>query len=260
MGRAERRRAEREARKKGGSPIPLERTIPEDSIVQEEVKRLGIRYSAKEFGLWSQFGYQPLSGIGQLDEAGQHEAIRRMELLVNVLMPSSENHYFTNAISYVKDLHMIGALDVSLHAEDVAVPVGKKHAFMHTTAFVDGERVRYRIATSAKSILGEGALSVAIAYTHEVSHLRRIVAHVNTQLPLRPAQEIIQNPMIQTDEEYFTEEARATADATEAYIVEYGLAFRNYEGTREAALLLSCNHDPSHPKWINYVRRKLLTS
>lgn len=235
---------------------PAERKQTPEEIIQEEIRRLGIKESAQEKSLWAeaQEEFLQATSLGANPESLQHFFEGNL-----VRMARSENHYFRAASEYIQDLHSQGLLPFGFRPrESTDLP----NAIMTAVANLNKDgMIDYSLVIITSLVPGESALMLTTSATHESYHLERFFylsslpeAGQTEEEKFEYMREYSANPL-----NYWKEEAGAYGYEAEAYILQCGLLGSVYEpnasGQEErAARYIQFDQDSSRQEWIDYIQ------
>lgn len=237
-----------------GSPIRVTPTAvptPTD-IVDQEVRRLGIRRSQEEYDLWFQNGHRQARTPIPLERINLSDAINITRATIK-LMKQSENPYFKESALTVSKHESASQLFFTVTPNFPSIP----RRFMNTRAVVmRGDRFGTEVQISAYSLINDfDAVSFSIGLTHEVEHVKNIFA---TDNPTLPTQERFN---FQTQRnldpiEAIKEEGRGYGKQAFAYIYQRGLMGFSDRSSQEyemAVELIKAGSDVANPRWLNYL-------
>ena len=250
--------------------IPTPITVPatqeilpqtNEQIIQEEVKRLGIKVSGTEGRLWHNFGYSHSMEKKPINETTLQEATNRVQSTIS-LMEQSENPYFSTAANYI--LPLLSSKTASI---DVYDQIEKNGSAMTTGAYLISKdknpQIHWHIKISANEVLNNSSgPTLALQLAHEIEHVKNMIEFQNSLPHDLSPQERLQKEYERYDnpQEHLREEARGYGVQAKAYIAAHGLGFRGGRGLSHetyAAEFIRGGSNPDSPYWINFIKQEL---
>lgn len=234
------------------------------TLIQQEIERLGIQKSQKEIDLWGRVE----SELRLAREANALSAVKKLNVISQAML-ESENPYFIDAINFVQDQYNQGNLGTGIDPTPINRQTATYSVINSGAEIINGE-FKITLKANAEAMLERGSIDIAASQTHEKEHLNNTL---QTDTPHLNAQQRydIQARRFFNREEHVAEEARGYMKQAQAIIYYLGLttdpehlidviksAFREHYTQKLVVNAIKFNNNPDDPGWKKFIERESL--
>lgn len=231
-------------------------------LVQQEIKRLGIKQNQEEIALWRDNSFFPPSIPFPIEDNKETNKLffDRIDRTVN-LMAHSKNPYFKEAAEFAQRLYDAGEFE--FHKNLTTERRGNKVLGLNTQYGIFGKdeskKFGWVINASADEVINKiESLTLAIWLVHELDHVRDMYMQDLPQRSLTPEERLDSlNAHLSSVNNRIMQESRGYAKQSQTFIYQAGLYGNFPEGTNldVAAAYVDSGKDTASQKWIDYLKR-----
>lgn len=250
-----------------GLPAPIDQPRPQlsenEKTIQQEAIHLGLSPDYEECSLWENFAYKYSPDYkqkfpGEIER--KQEAEKRIDGVLT-LMYNSKNNYLKQAATD------FASFQQQLKATYIVQPdrqlFERQNSLMEVGADIVNNRVMAYIVLSSNDVLETRSdVQLAILLTHEIEHLRNVIAyHDSLDTSYTPQEKLGKIRATRKDRDKFiAEEARGYGEQALAYINHYGLGFilKGSNEERIAAAFIRAGGKKDDKKWLEFTEYYLI--